>query len=81
MGTNGSIHSGVPNPCIKQVPVIPFGNEQQYMEKHPIVSYGSYLKTEKARYINWSHRRIWNQKIMNQLVSLKALHPVGFQLK
>ena len=24
----GIIHSGIPNPYIKQVPIIPFGNEQ-----------------------------------------------------
>ena len=28
-----SIHSGTPNPYVKQVPVIKFGNEHQYRKK------------------------------------------------
>ena len=31
------------------MPGIPFGNEQQYMEKHPIVSSGSYLNTKNSK--------------------------------
>ena len=40
----GSIHSGTPTPEIKQVPVIPFGDEQKYRGGNPTFSSGSSLK-------------------------------------
>ena len=51
MGKNekhGSIHSGIPTPEIKQAPVIPFVNEQQY-RKNTISSSVSYFKTETSK--------------------------------
>ena len=40
-----SIHSGTPNPYVKQVPVIKFGNEHQYRKKNATLYYvSSFIK-------------------------------------
>ena len=40
------IHSEIPTPYRKKVPVIPFGNEQQYRGKHPTIYSAISLKIE-----------------------------------
>ena len=48
MGKRGSIPSGIPSPEIKQLPIIPFGNDPHYRKKIPTVSYGTPSKTETS---------------------------------
>ena len=49
MGKHGRIHSGIPTPYKKQVPVIPFGNEQQYRGTHQTLYLGSSLKKDAIK--------------------------------
>ena len=49
MDKRGVTQSGIPSSDIKQLPIIPMSNLQNYSTKKPTVSYGYSLRTETSK--------------------------------
>ena len=45
----GIIHSGIPSPDIKKLPMIPLDNAPYYRKKNPNVASGTSSKTESSK--------------------------------
>ena len=81
MYKHGVTQSGIPSPDIKRLPIVPLRNVQNFSKKNPTVSSGNYLEKETSKIHQLQSQPNCNQKIRNELVRLKTLHQVGFQMK